>query len=450
MLCCRGKGDPSKGEEAFRVNYDRLGEIRSLLGRKVPFITLTATARKETLEAIISDLGMTDCVKVVGNPNKANIRYTVINVECSLYSNFHWLIEHLELHGEQASRYLIFCRKKENVSGLFEIFPTSLGDNAYSGHNEEGGNDYRNRLFAMYHSKTDLEIQAYIRESFSVPHGKVRVLFCTTAFSMGVNPQGVYNVIHYGPANDTDDYLQETGRAGRDGTTQSHAILLKYKHSLGSQLISTAMKAYVTNRQTCRRVNLLKEFWEDINPELPLHSCCDICSSKCRCYCVCSSDSSCSCTGSCDTGEYMSTAEHLIRTNLCVNHETWENDTVVHSITPEQRHAFYASLMDYRYSLLTELSPEKLVTGIDIATGISVALIQDVTQHMDYVSHPDILRNRFTFFSDLHVQATWDILCSIIEDDEDDSIAASDEDSDIEITAHHDVVVLTSSDEDST
>ena len=37
--------------------------------------------------------------------------------------------------------------------------------------------------------------------------------------------KGIDTVIHYGPANDIDDYMQEVGRCGRDKTQQRHTIL---------------------------------------------------------------------------------------------------------------------------------------------------------------------------------------------------------------------------------
>ena len=96
----RGKDDPVTGETAFRENYGRLGELRSLLGKKVPFITLTATAKKKTLQAIRNDLGMMDSSMVIGNPNKVNMRYAVLSVEESLYSSFEWLVAKLEEKGK--------------------------------------------------------------------------------------------------------------------------------------------------------------------------------------------------------------------------------------------------------------------------------------------------------------------------------------------------------------
>ena len=45
-------------EEAFRGDYGRLAELRSLLHRDGPFVALTATATEETKKTIIKDLFM--------------------------------------------------------------------------------------------------------------------------------------------------------------------------------------------------------------------------------------------------------------------------------------------------------------------------------------------------------------------------------------------------------
>ena len=39
----------------------------------------------------------------------------------------------------------------------------------------------------------------------------------TVAFGMGLDFTNVHCIIHWGPASDIEQYLQETGRAGRDG-----------------------------------------------------------------------------------------------------------------------------------------------------------------------------------------------------------------------------------------
>jgi len=45
----------------------------------------------------------------------------------------------------------------------------------------------------------------------------VRVVFATVAMGMGVDIPSIRHVIHVGPPRTIREYVQETGRAGRDG-----------------------------------------------------------------------------------------------------------------------------------------------------------------------------------------------------------------------------------------
>ena len=47
--------------------------------------------------------------------------------------------------------------------------------------------------------------------------GKVQVLACTSAFGMGIDAPNVRWVFHAGPPPNAESYIQEAGRAGRDG-----------------------------------------------------------------------------------------------------------------------------------------------------------------------------------------------------------------------------------------
>ena len=115
---------------------------------------------------------------------------------------------------------------------------------------------------------------------------------------MGLDVRDVNTVVHYGPANDIDDYLQESGRAGRDPLIDCNAVMLRYKYCLGSQNITAEMKEYV-KAESCRRLLLLKPFSEDAQSIIPGHKCCDICSLKFKCLCQCSDNCDCShpCSG---------------------------------------------------------------------------------------------------------------------------------------------------------
>ena len=126
-------------------------------------------------------------------------------------------------------------------------------------------------------------------KSFSELDGCVRVLIATIAYGMGIDCKGVKDVIHYGPPQNPERYLQETGRAGRNGENGCKAILL-YSNIMLKQC-NEEMKSYILNNSaTCRRKLLLSNF--DLNLcELDRcnwpHECCDICQNKCECEDIC-------------------------------------------------------------------------------------------------------------------------------------------------------------------
>ena len=72
-------------------------------------------------------------------------------------------------------------------------------------------------LFGMYHAKITESQKTTLIVSFSASNGNCRVLFTTIAFGMGINIPDIQRVIHYGPSKDIEEYVQESGRGGRDG-----------------------------------------------------------------------------------------------------------------------------------------------------------------------------------------------------------------------------------------
>lgn len=186
----------------------------------------------------------------------------------------------------------MFFRQIKHIAEVFEYLQTSLGEKQYARNQEAGTNDFRNRIFAMFHLTTSEKIKADVCSSFRNEHGIIRVVLCSTSFSMGLDVKGVHTVVHYGPANDTDDYLQESGRAGRDPNVQCNAVLLKYKFCMNGRNIAASMKEYVTT-QKCRREVLLSPFIDASLEVSPCHSCCDICTTICRCLCHCNGKCTC-------------------------------------------------------------------------------------------------------------------------------------------------------------
>lgn len=96
-----------------------------------------------------------------------------------------------------------------------------LGRELYS----NAANDPRHVLLEMLQSCTPDKNKDTIMDAFQKEESPVRVLVGTIAFGMGVDCKGVYRTIHFGPCKNIEAYIQETGRAGRDGE-QSVAYLI--------------------------------------------------------------------------------------------------------------------------------------------------------------------------------------------------------------------------------
>ena len=110
----------------------------------------------------------------------------------------------------------------------------------------------------------------------------LRLVLATIAFGMGIDCPDVRQIVHYGPPGDIESYVQETGRAGCDGS-QSLAILIQ-KSIKGNKTPDENMSAYLANRTSCRRDILFGNFDNYVRSyEGPLCLCCDLCRTQCKC-----------------------------------------------------------------------------------------------------------------------------------------------------------------------
>ena len=99
-------------------------------------------------------------------------------------------------------------------ASLYAHFLRYLQDASYYPPGVEQVSD--NRLFAMFQSYTDEHNKRVVMSSLSQADGVVQVVFATMALGMGVDFKSLDYVIHYGTPRSLEDYMQESGRAGRD------------------------------------------------------------------------------------------------------------------------------------------------------------------------------------------------------------------------------------------
>ena len=203
--------------------FSRLHELRSLLP-EIPFIALTATATSDTRVAIFESLLFSDPHMVIESPNKDNISYVVhyMKKNSSLSDYFRWIADEVIEHGIGATRTIIYCQTIKQCAVVYTTLKMLLGEHIYE---DPASRDARRVLLEMLHSCSPICNKGNILESFQSEGGCVRILVATIAFGMGVDCKQVHRTIHFGPAKNVEAFMQETGRAGRDGT-QSTSYLL--------------------------------------------------------------------------------------------------------------------------------------------------------------------------------------------------------------------------------
>lgn len=76
----------------------------------------------------------------------------------------------------------------------------------------------------FYHAGLEVEARARIQEDFMT--GRLRVIVATVAFGMGIDKHDVRFIVHFGPPRSLEAYVQESGRAGRDGRSAVCSIFV--------------------------------------------------------------------------------------------------------------------------------------------------------------------------------------------------------------------------------
>ena len=79
-----------RGED-FRVAFNHIGDLRSIVLPKVHIIALTATATAEVLRTVTDKLCLKDPVVIGLTPNRENIKYSIepkpkLEVFCDLFA----------------------------------------------------------------------------------------------------------------------------------------------------------------------------------------------------------------------------------------------------------------------------------------------------------------------------------------------------------------------------
>ena len=221
------------------------------------------------------------------SPDKPNITYVVeyIPRDANIQQYFDWLVAEVQVHGVRTERTIIYCQTIQQCGVVYATLKSIFGASFFV----DKTGDRRNVVLEMLHSCSPPANKESVLNSFRVTDGVVRILVATIAFGMGVDCKGVHRTIHFGPSMNLESFVQETGRAGRDGAQSTSYVLY---HGLLLTHVGKDIKEYIQLKD-CRRKGIRKHFAVTTSAVttsavttstvLPGHKCCDNCALTCEC-----------------------------------------------------------------------------------------------------------------------------------------------------------------------
>ncbi|MFB4166354.1 RecQ family ATP-dependent DNA helicase [Virgibacillus sp. JSM 102003] len=194
----------------FRPDYLRLGSVLEKMNNPT-VLALSATATKEVQEDIINSLNRPNIMKHVYPMDRENIAFTIQKVKKDIEKQ-EFIVNLLKKNRVPTLIYFSSKRKTEEIAA-------SLSENVPS------------HRIAFYHGGMDQLDRITIQQQFM--NDQIDVICCTSAFGMGINKPNIRLVLHYHLPLQIESFIQEVGRAGRDG--ESSISLLFY--TPGDELI---------------------------------------------------------------------------------------------------------------------------------------------------------------------------------------------------------------------
>ncbi|MHB0756207.1 RecQ family ATP-dependent DNA helicase [Polaribacter sp. M15] len=222
----------------FRPTYRNIKVLKELKPN-VHFIALTATANKKVLDDIAKNLELSNPKFFRKSFYRKNLAYQVFTVEDKL-------LRLKQIFTKTKTPAIVYVNTRKKTREIANFL---------------NANEFKS---SFYHGGLPLKEKETAYQNWMFEHTPIMV--ATNAFGMGIDKPNVGIVVHFDLPYSLENYIQESGRAGRN-EKKSFAVLLKNEHdiSIYKQQLKKSLPSIIEVKEIHRK---LYQYFRIIKGEL--------------------------------------------------------------------------------------------------------------------------------------------------------------------------------------